>query len=92
MATEAIPKATEVIPKALASAFILVSAQSGYENEIRDDLLKLEPYVQEASVVYGSYDVVVRASAESLGDLKEKVVEVIRKHKRINTTHTMIIM
>ena len=75
---------------ALAIAYVLITVDLGYENEVRDALLNLEE-VKEAYSVYGVYDVVVKLEIEDMDQIKRTIFEKIRKMKRITGTVTLLI-
>jgi len=75
----------------LATAFILVRTDIGFEHEVLD-LLKAVDEVKEVHVVYGSYDLVVRVETETIGDLKETVNHMTMLGDNIRSTITMIVM
>jgi len=75
----------------LALAFVLINAEIGSESELVEELRKM-PYVKEAYLVYGVYDIIARIEAESMDKLKEIVTWKIRKLNKVRSTLTMIVM
>jgi len=75
----------------LAIAFVLINAEIGSESELVEELRKM-PYVKEAYLVYGVYDIIARIEAESMDKLKEIVTWKIRKLNKVRSTLTMIVM
>ncbi len=75
----------------LPSAFVLINAEIGTENELLKELRKT-PNVKEAHTVYGVYDIVAKAEAETMDKLKELVTWKIRRLDRVRSTLTMIVM
>jgi DNA-binding Lrp family transcriptional regulator len=75
----------------LAVAFVLINAEIGSESELVEELRKM-PYVKEAYLVYGVYDIIARIEAESMDKLKEIVTWKIRKLNKVRSTLTMIVM
>ena len=71
-------------------AFVLVSVQIGSEREVLEALRKVEG-VEEAYVVYGAYDIVVKVKAESMDELREIVTYKIRKLDKVQSTQTMMV-
>jgi DNA-binding Lrp family transcriptional regulator len=72
------------------TAYVLVNTETGSEFDVVRELKKIEG-VQEASPVYGAYDIVVRVSSESSEDLKRLITWQIRKLHRVRATLTNII-
>lgn len=75
----------------MALAFVLINAEIGSESELVEELRKM-PYVKEAYLVYGVYDIIARIEAESMDKLKEIVTWKIRKLNKVRSTLTMIVM
>jgi DNA-binding Lrp family transcriptional regulator len=74
----------------MPAAFILINAELGKEEELLNDLRKMEN-IKEAHFVYGVYDVIVKAEAESMEKLKELVAFKIRRLKEVKSTLTMTV-
>ncbi len=72
----------------IVEAYILVTVEMGKEYEVAEALLE-KPYVKEAAVLYGIYDLLVRVEASSLPEL-DKIVSELRQDKRIRQTVTLI--
>lgn len=75
----------------MAIAFVLINAEIGSESELVEELRKM-PYVKEAYLVYGVYDIIARIEAETMEKLKEVVTWKIRKLNKVRSTLTMIVM
>jgi DNA-binding Lrp family transcriptional regulator len=75
----------------MAIAFVLINAEIGSESELVEELKKM-PYVKEAYLVYGVYDIIARIEAETMDKLKEIVTWKIRKLNKVRSTLTMIVM
>ncbi|WP_455280193.1 Lrp/AsnC ligand binding domain-containing protein [[Eubacterium] cellulosolvens] len=71
-------------------AFILINAELGKEEDLLNDLRKMEN-IKEAHFVYGVYDVIIKAEAESMEKLKELVAFKIRRLKEVKSTLTMTV-
>ncbi|MEX2703751.1 MAG: Lrp/AsnC ligand binding domain-containing protein [Candidatus Freyarchaeota archaeon] len=69
-------------------AYIMLLTSVGREHEIAKEIEKYD-HVTEAKVVYGSWDVVVRASLEDLSQLDELVTS-IRKLDGVEQTSTLV--
>jgi len=75
----------------LPSAFVLINAEIGSEDEVLKALRGL-PNVKEAYVVYGVYDIVARVHADSMEKLKEVVTWKVRRLEKVRSTLTMIVV
>ncbi|WXG41024.1 MAG: Lrp/AsnC ligand binding domain-containing protein [Candidatus Freyarchaeum deiterrae] len=69
-------------------AYIMLLTTVGKEHEIAEEIEGYE-HVTEAKVVYGSWDVVVRASLEDLSQL-DGLVTSIRKLEGVDQTSTLV--
>jgi DNA-binding Lrp family transcriptional regulator len=72
-------------------AFVLINTEIGSENEVLDDLKKIEA-VKEAYMVYGVYDVVAKVAANTMDKLKEIVTWHVRRLDKVRSTLTMIVI
>ncbi|MEM3586766.1 MAG: Lrp/AsnC ligand binding domain-containing protein [Candidatus Jordarchaeaceae archaeon] len=70
------------------TAYILLLTAVGKEHEIAETISKYDN-VTEAKVVYGSWDVVVRASLNDLSQL-DVLVTKIRKLEGVEQTSTLV--
>ena len=70
-------------------AFVLISAEMGSESEVLKELKKIDA-VKEAHEIYGTYDIIAKVEADTLGKLKEAVNWQMRRLKKIRSTWTMI--
>ncbi len=73
------------------SAFVLMNAELGKENQIVSELEKI-PYVKEVYPVYGVYDVLMVIESDSMETLRETITSKVRKLDGIKSTLTMIIV
>jgi len=64
---------------------------SGSESDVLKELKKVEG-VEEASAVYGVYDIVARVKADTMDKLKEIVTWRIRRLDKVRSTLTMIVV
>jgi len=74
----------------LPAAFIVINAEMGSEEEVLDELKKLEG-VTEAYCVYGVYDIIVKVEADSMEELKDAVAWKVRKMNKVRNTLTMLV-
>jgi len=74
----------------MASAFILLNIDVGFDEKIINSLRKV-PEVVEAHNVYGIHDIIVHIKAVSVSELKEIIAYKIRRIENITSTLTMIV-
>lgn len=75
----------------MASAYVLIASEIGYETIILDELLAI-PQVLEASKVFGSsYDIIAKISADSPEKLR-KIISGIRRVEKVRSTQTIMIV
>jgi DNA-binding Lrp family transcriptional regulator len=70
--------------------YILINTELGMEEDLIQELRKMEN-IKEAYVAYGVYDVIVKAEAENMENLKELVAFKIRRMKEVKNTLTMTV-
>jgi DNA-binding Lrp family transcriptional regulator len=75
----------------LSLAFVLLNVEPGGEDEVKDTLSKLEG-VLEYHTVYGTYDMVVKLTADSMDEIKKVVTGKIRKLDKVRSTLTMLVV
>jgi len=75
----------------LPIAFVFINSESGAEDELVEELKKIENVV-ESSGVYGVYDVVVKVEADTMDELKDMVHRKIRSLDKVRSTLTMIVI
>jgi DNA-binding Lrp family transcriptional regulator len=75
----------------MPTAYILINCDLGYEDEIINDLNKL-PGIVEATGVYGAYDILVKANAETIDALKETITWQLRRIDKIKSTLTLMVV
>jgi len=73
----------------LATAFVLLNAELGSENEVLDEL-KMIDGVKETYLVYGVYDIIAKIEAETMEDLKNIISWKVRRILKVRSTITMI--
>lgn len=73
------------------SAFILMNAELGKENQIVSEIKKIAN-VKEVYPVYGVYDVLMVIESDTMENLRETITSKIRKLDGIKSTLTMIIV
>ncbi|MEM0025918.1 MAG: Lrp/AsnC ligand binding domain-containing protein [Zestosphaera sp.] len=75
----------------MPEAIVLINTNIGTEEEVMNELLKIEG-VSEAYIVYGVYDIVVKIKAPTTEALKEIISSKIRKISNVRSTLTMIVV
>jgi len=75
----------------MPTAFVLINTEIGSESDVLKDLRHVKG-VEEASAVYGVYDIVARVRAETMDKLKEIVTWRIRRLDKVRSTLTMIVV
>lgn len=74
----------------METAFVLMSTRTGSETDVLKKVRGING-VEEAFVVYGVYDIVAKLKANTMGELKEIVLQCIRKRSSITSTLTLIV-
>ena len=75
----------------MPTAFVLINTEIGSESDVLK-AVKVVEGVEEASAVYGVYDIVARVKADTMDKLKEIVTWRIRKLDKVRSTLTMIVV
>jgi DNA-binding Lrp family transcriptional regulator len=75
----------------MPKAFVLINVESGAEQEIVDELKKIDG-VEEAYFSYGVYDIITKIKADSMEKLKDMVTRKVRTIGRVRSTLTLIMM
>ena len=75
----------------MASAFVLINTELGTENEVLEQLRKIDA-VKESYIVYGVYDIVAKVTADTMEKLKEIVTWNVRRLDKVRSTLTMILI
>ncbi|MEM2021442.1 MAG: Lrp/AsnC ligand binding domain-containing protein [Zestosphaera sp.] len=75
----------------MPEAIVLINTNIGAEEEVMNELLRIEG-ISEAYIVYGVYDIVVKIKAPSTETLKEIISSKIRKISNVRSTLTMIVV
>lgn len=71
-------------------AYVLVNSDPEVEEELLEDLIKVEG-VKEVHSVYGIYDFIVKVEAKSLEELKDTITWKIRRLSKIKASVTMVV-
>jgi DNA-binding Lrp family transcriptional regulator len=75
----------------MPTSFVLINTEIGFETDVLNELKKVEG-VDEASAVYGVYDIVARVKADTMDRLKEIITWRIRRLDKVRSTLTMIVV
>jgi DNA-binding Lrp family transcriptional regulator len=75
----------------MPSAFVLVNAEIGSEDEVLEDLKNTQGVVG-AWIVYGVYDIVAKIESDTMDKLKEIITTNIRGLENVRSTLTMIVV
>ncbi len=74
----------------MPQAFVLIKSEIGAEDELRDDLKKIDRI--DVHSVYGIYDMMIRVEEDTMDKLKDVVHRRIRRLDKIRSTLTLIVM
>jgi DNA-binding Lrp family transcriptional regulator len=72
----------------MEKAYILIGCELGAEDEIVKKLKHFDK-VTDARVVYGDYDIVVEAEAETETQMDNLIAKKIRKMEKVRSTMTL---
>ena len=75
----------------MPTAFVLINTEIGSESDVLKELKNVEG-VEEATALYGVYDIVARVKADILDKLKEIATWRIRQLDKVRSTLTMIVV
>ncbi len=70
-------------------AYVLINCDLGHEEEIINELAKIEE-IKEVRGVYGVYDIFVKVEANDIAKVREIVTNKIRKLERVRATNTLM--
>lgn len=75
----------------MAKAYVLINTDMGTEEDVLKDLKGI-PYVTEAYMIYGVYDIIAKLEADSLEKVKDAVSSRIRRMDHVRSTLSMIVV
>jgi DNA-binding Lrp family transcriptional regulator len=75
----------------MPNALVLMNTKVGSETDVLRELRKIAS-IDEACLVYGVYDIVLRVESSSMADLKQTITWEIRKMEYVTATQTIIIL
>ena len=73
----------------MVSAYILANVETGADRKVFRDIRKL-PGVNKVSMTFGTYDLCIEVSFETIENLDEFVFDKLRKIPKIRETVTVI--
>lgn len=74
----------------MPSAYVLFNVSPGLEDQVLVEAKKLGN-IQEAYVSYGVYDLIVKATADNMPELKELVTFKLRNIANVTSTLTLML-
>ena len=74
----------------MPTTFVLVNSDPEAEEEIMEELIKIEG-VKEVHSVYGIYDFIIKVEADSLDELKNIITWKIRRLSKVKASVTMVV-
>jgi len=75
----------------LPTAFIFINTEPASMPEVLNDVRAIEG-VEEAEMVYGVYDIVVKVKTETMDTLKQIVTYRIRRIDKVLSTQTLLVV
>lgn len=74
----------------MISAFTLVKVVPHRNVQVFKKIKRL-PTIEEATLVYGEYDIILKTNTKSIEELNRFIYNIVRKTPSITTTTTMIV-
>jgi len=74
----------------MESVFVCINVELGSDQKVINQLKKIKG-VESAYQLYGVYDIITKVQAETTNQLKEIVLNQIRKIPKVRSTLTMVI-
>jgi len=73
----------------MATAYVLVNCDLGFDTEIIDEIKQLED-VKEVHGVFGTYDILAKVESDNVENLRDLITWKIRKLNRVRSTLTLM--
>jgi len=73
----------------MATAYVLVSCDLGFDAEIVDEIKQIDD-VKEVRGVFGAYDIIVKLESANVENLRDIITWKIRKLSRVRSTLTLM--
>lgn len=70
-------------------AYVLVTVKHGTNREVVKELMKLDK-VEEAHILYGQYDVIIKINLGDMKDLEQFIFKKIKTIPNVESTETLI--
>ncbi len=74
----------------MATAYVLINCDLGFDTEIIDEIKQLEE-VKEVHGIFGAYDIIVKLESDNVENLRDVITWKIRKLNRVRSTLTLIV-
>ncbi len=74
----------------MVKAYVFINVKGGTEYELYEKLMDI-PNLEEISLVWGLFDIILKVETSSANALDKLVGEEVRKYENITSTMTMII-
>ncbi len=74
----------------MVKAYILVEVEYVEVNKVASEITEIEE-IENANIIYGEYDIICLAKANSVIDLKEIVLQKVGKVKGVVNTSSLIV-
>jgi len=71
-------------------AYLLISTETGHAESVLGELEKIDA-VEEAYMVYGTYDIIAKVKADSMDELKDIIIDV-RHLGKVQSTQSMVVV
>ncbi|MCG3253579.1 MAG: Lrp/AsnC ligand binding domain-containing protein [Candidatus Heimdallarchaeota archaeon] len=72
----------------MVRAYVLINVKGGTEFDLFEELTKL-PGLEEISLVWGLFDIILKIESDNEGSLNKLVTDNIRSYANISSTMTM---
>jgi len=73
----------------MATAYVLVNCDLGFDAEIIDEIKQLED-VKEVHWVFGAFDILAKVESANVENLRDTITWKIRKLNRVRSTQTLM--
>ena len=73
----------------MATAYVLINCDLGYEEQIIEELKHLSD-VKEVHGTFGAYDILAKVESDQVATLRETITWKIRKLEKIRSTLTLL--
>ena len=77
-----------MLPHHVATGYVLINVEPGHEFQVHEAISDLDS-IEDATILFGEYDVIAKIVAEELHDIASIVVESIRQIPGVVNTKTL---